>query len=334
MTYSIKHFFASFSVRLAVSGLLATGLISNCIAAHSEEISFGVISVDTSNALKSAWQPFFDDMAKATGLTVKGYYATDYAGIIEGMRFNKVQVAWYGNKSAMEAVDRSSGEIFAKITRIDGSEGYNSILITNQNSKYKTLEDFLANTKEINFGIGDPNSTSGTLIPTYYIFSKNKINPKTDFKTIRSANHTTNLLAVANNQVDVATNNTEDMERVEKNSPEIASKIRVLWKSPLIPSDPFVYRKDLPAETKMKIKDFMLGYGKTKAEKDILNAMSFGGIKASNDDQLLPIRQLAVASEIIKLENDSVMGADDKAKKMAELKAKLSEIEKRVASVK
>ena len=36
------------------------------------------------------------------------------AGIIEAMRFNKVQVAWYGNKAAMEAVDRANGEIFAQ----------------------------------------------------------------------------------------------------------------------------------------------------------------------------------------------------------------------------
>ena len=38
---------------------------------------------------------------------MRAFFAPDYAGIIEGMRFNKVQMAWYGNKSAMEAVDRA-----------------------------------------------------------------------------------------------------------------------------------------------------------------------------------------------------------------------------------
>jgi ABC-type phosphate/phosphonate transport system substrate-binding protein len=42
----------------------------------------------------------------------KAFYATDYAGVIEAMRFNKVQIAWFGNKSGMEAVDRSNGEVF------------------------------------------------------------------------------------------------------------------------------------------------------------------------------------------------------------------------------
>ena len=45
--------------------------------------------------------------AKETGLKVNPFFATDYAGVIEALRFDKVQIAWYGNKSAMEAVDRA-----------------------------------------------------------------------------------------------------------------------------------------------------------------------------------------------------------------------------------
>ena len=43
-------------------------------------------------------------MSKAIGVKVDGFYATDYAGVVEAQRFNKIQVAWYGNKSAIEAV--------------------------------------------------------------------------------------------------------------------------------------------------------------------------------------------------------------------------------------
>ena len=52
-------------------------------------------------------------------------------------------------------------------------------------------------------------------------------------------------MAVANGQVDVAANNTENMALIEKNNPEAFDKIKVIWKSPLIPSDPIVWRKDL-----------------------------------------------------------------------------------------
>ena len=247
------------------------------------------------------------------------------------MRFNKVQVAWYGNKSAMEAVDRSNGEVFAKLIRIDGTEGYNSLLITNVDSPYKTLDDFYKHTKDINFGIGDPNSTSGTLVPSYYIFAKNNINPKADFKTIRAANHATNLLAVANKQVDVATNNTEDWERMKAKSPEVLQKVRILWTSPLIPADPFVWRKDLSADLKNKLKTFMLNYGKGAngtQEKENLKAIVMGGIVASTNDQLIPIRQLSFYTDLLKAQNDTNMDTAEKDKKVAEIQAKLKELDK------
>ena len=50
--------------------------------------------------LKKNWEPFIEAMSKAIGIKVNAFYASDYAGVIEAMRFNKVQVAWYGNKSA------------------------------------------------------------------------------------------------------------------------------------------------------------------------------------------------------------------------------------------
>src|SRR5664280_1182492 len=71
-------------------------------AQELKEINFGIISTESSQNLKSDWQPILDSMAKKTGMKVNAFFASDYAGIIEGMRFNKVQVAWFGNKSAME----------------------------------------------------------------------------------------------------------------------------------------------------------------------------------------------------------------------------------------
>jgi len=49
---------------------------------------------------------------------------------------------------------------------------------------------------------------------------------------------------------------TEDYGRLEATKPELAKDIRVIWKSPLIPSDPFVWRKDLDSATKEKIRNF------------------------------------------------------------------------------
>src|SRR5262245_56751658 len=235
-----------------------------------KEVNFGIISTDSSAALRGRWQPVLDDMAARTGVKVNAFFATDYAGVIEAMRFKKVDLAWFGNKSAIEAVDRAGGEVFVQTLDEDGVGGYYSLLITHRDSPFKTFDDVLKRGKEINFGIGDPNSTSGFAVPSYYVFSLNHIDPKTHFKTIRSANHETNLQAILNRQLDVATNNTEQFAILEKRMPERAKEIRILWKSPLIASDPMVWRRDLDPEAKAKIKAFFLAYGTKEEERQRL----------------------------------------------------------------
>lgn len=303
-------------------------LAISVLPAIAKEISFGIIATDSASAQRERWEPFFKDMEKATGLTVKSFYAPDYAGVIEAMRFNKVQVAWYGNKAAMEAVDRANGEVFAQVGYADGTWGYHALLITHKDSPYKNVDDVIKNGKNINFGIGDPNSTSGFLVPTYYIFAQRKIEARETFKTVRNASHGANIQAVLAKQVDVATNNTEDYGRLEATKPELASQIRVIWKSPLIPSDPFVWRKDLDQQTKDKIRKFVLEYAKNNpAEKEVLkNIYNYAGFRASTDAQLNPIRQLELFKDRQKVEADASLTNADKKKKLADIDAALAKV--------
>jgi phosphonate transport system substrate-binding protein len=296
----------------------------------AQEISFGIIATDAASVQRERWEPFFRDMEKKTGLTVKSFYAPDYAGVIEAMRFNKIQVAWYGNKAAMEAVDRANGEVFAQVRYADGTFGYHGVLITHKDSPYRTLDDVLKNSKNVNFSIGDPNSTSGFLVPTFYVFAQNNVDHRSAFKTVRNASHGANIQAVLAKQVDVATNNTEDMGKLETSKPELFQQLRVIWRSPLIPSDPFVWRKDLDPAVKAKLKSFVLNYAKNDpAEKAILNNIyNYDGFRESNNDQLIPIRQLELFRDRRKAEGDEKLSADERAKQIAEIDRKLAALKK------
>lgn len=309
-------------------GLAGTLLIANTPASAQDlkEINFGIISTESSQNLKSDWQPILDDLSKKTGMKVNAFFASDYAGIIEGMRFNKVQVAWFGNKSAMEAVDRASGEVFAQMVNADGTQGYYSHLIVHKDSPLKSLDDMLKQGKNLSFGNGDPNSTSGFLVPSYYVFAQNKIDAKTFFKLSRGANHETNALAVANKQVDVATNNSENLDKVKDKLPEKFNDIRIIWTSPLIPLDPLVIRKDLPDAYKAKVKDFFYAYGNGgQQEKDNLFKLSkLSGFKPSTNAQLTPIRQLELFKARNKIEADVAMSAADKQTKIADIDKQLA----------
>lgn len=321
--------------KIAASTAIALALTG---AAYAEQINFGIISTESQQNLKPKWEPFLADFAKTTGLDVKPFFASDYSGVIEGMRFGKVQIAWYGNKSAMEAVDRASGEIFAQSVSVEGEPGYWSVILAPKNSKLTSLDDLLKCDHSLNFGLGDPNSTSGFLVPTTFIFAARNVDPKTCFKNVTNSNHETNAMAVANGQLDAATNNTENLAIMEKNNPAAFAKVKVIWKSPLIPSDPIVWRKDLSDATKQKIKNFFMTYGTEKSKGDVakeqkvLAGLAWAPFKDSNNDQLLPIRIMELTKKIAKIKSDKQLSDADKKSQVEKLETEKAVIEKKLKS--
>ncbi|UFQ96336.1 phosphonate ABC transporter substrate-binding protein [Pseudomonas wenzhouensis] len=316
---------------LAASALVTGSLLGSAQAA--EELNFGIISTESSQNLKEMWDPFLADMSKQTGIKINAFFAPDYAGIIQGMRFDKVDVAWYGNKSAMEAVDRAGGEIFAQTVAANGSQGYYSLLVAHKDSPINSVEDMLKNASSLTFANGDPNSTSGYLVPGYYVFAQNNVDANKLFKRSLNGSHEVNALSVANKQVDIGTFNSEGMERLEVTAPDKAAQLKVIWTSPLIPSDPMVWRKNLPQETRDKLREFFMTYGDQPQELKVLEGLQWGKFRASNDDQLLPIRQLELFKKRTEVANNDKLKDADKQAQLKALDAELAKLEQRMAEL-
>ena len=327
----LKKLFSGLTAGLAMTAALAAPQAVQ--ADEMKALNFGIISTESSQNLRTVWQPFLADMSEELGMEVKPFFASDYAGIIQAMRFDKVDVAWYGNKSAMEAVDRAGGEIFAQTVDASGNPGYWSLLIAHKdNDEINSVDDMLKHAGDLAFGNGDPNSTSGFLVPGYYVFAKNGVEPKKAFKRMTNASHEANFLAVANGQVDVATNNTENLARIQVTHPDKYDQVKVIWKSPLIPSDPIVWRNNLPESAKSKIYDFFMNYGATGDAKQlaVLEALQWAPFKSSSNDQLLPIRQLALFKARATIAGDDRLSATDKDAKLREIDDQLAALNRRM----
>lgn len=319
-------------IKGSAAALVAASL-STAALAQTTELNFGIISTESQQNLKVQWEPFLADMAEQTGLKVNPFFASDYAGVIEAMKFGKVDVAWYGNKAAMEAVDRANGEVFVQTVAADGSPGYWSLILAPKDSPLNAVEDLLKCDGTLDFGMGDPNSTSGFLVPMTFVFAANGVDPKVCFKTMTNANHETNAMAVANGQVDAATNNTENLAKIEQNNPAAFGKLKVIWKSPLIPSDPIVWRKDLDEATKTTLRNFFTTYGTEQSagdaagEKQVLAGLAWAPFRESSDAQLLPIRVMEIEKQIGQLQADTSMADVEKQAKLAELQAQKKQYE-------
>ena len=118
------------------------------------------------------------------------------------------------------------------------------------------------------------------------------------------------------------------MRRLEKTAPEAFKNLKVIWKSPLIPSDPLVWRKDLDKDIKAKIYTFVMSYGRIGSPEDVesarktLKLLQWAPFRPSSDAQLYPIRILAINKEILKIQSSTKLSEADKKAKVAELQKK------------
>ena len=261
------------------------------------EVRFSVLSTESTQAMSQYWQPILADMQKQTGIKITPFFSNNYTLLVEAMRFKKTDAGWFSNQSGLEAVRRGGGEVFAQTFNTSGVDGYTSVLIVNAKS-HLTLEKVLACDKTLTFGLGDVLSTSGTLAPMTYLFAPRNIKPVDCFKQVRSgSSHSTNLFAVANGQLDVATNNSTSLTLNQYNGGHEAEKVKVIWRSPVLPEDPIIWRKDLDPDVKEKLRQFFLTYGQGDSEDAVrqranMAKVHIGGFKAADDTHLLPVREM------------------------------------------
>lgn len=342
------------STSMLASTLVLTSLVASCTAPQTSQgtdaaspataspaanagacapdittLEFGIISTESQDNQKPKWEPFIDAMEQALGRTVNAAYATDYAAVIEAMGANKVQIAWYGGKSYVTAAERSNAEAFAQTIATDGSDGYYAHLITNKENPIVAKVNLqqgngdqvvIENSQNLTFAFNDPESTSGFLVPGYYVFGKNGVNPNEAFKElIFAGSHEATAQAVANNQVDVATNNNESLTALKESDAAAWEKIQIIWTSPVIPSDPLAYRKDLPDCLKEEIKNFFYTY----SDATILEPLGWSKFIPADDSRWNTIRELNIGKEILEVQTDKNLSDADKQQKIAELNKQL-----------
>ena len=307
-------------VRACAIALAAAALLTGCgkPAQTDQVLKFSIVPAEDQASMSRVWQPLLDDLQKQTGLKVQANFASNYMGMIEAMRFNQVQVGWFSALPALEAVNRADAEVLGRIVDKGGAAGvYESVLITRKGSGI-TLDSLLKCGKRYNFGLGDPNSTSGTLAPLAYLFAPRGIDPTDCFKTVRSASHQANLIGVGYGTVDVATANTVTLVFARRQNPKIADQIEVIWKSPPLPESSILVRKDIDPTVKEKLKRFFMTYGTAAGpegdhERQVLDALTYGGFKAVDDSYLDPIRLMVASKDLNEAKHSGDQGKIAKA---------------------
>ena len=266
------------------------------------ELTFSILSAENQQSMEPLWKPLLDDLSAAIGVKVKPYFATNYTSLVEAMRFKQVQMGWFSASPALSAVKRADGEVLGRVVDAGGEATYKSVIIVRKDRKI-TLDALLACDRQLSFGMGDAQSTSGTLAPMTYLFTPRKIEPSKCFKAVRSASHQANAFSVANGVLDVATNNSVGMVFFKRQSPALADKLEVIWTSPPLPESSIVVRKDLDPALKEKIRQFFLTYGTgtdavADKQREVLKGLAYGGFRPADNSYLDPVREMEAAEDL------------------------------------
>ncbi len=241
----------------------STALTVPAFAQDITEFRIGILGGENAQDRLNSYQCLADYTTEALGVETKLFAPADYNGVIQGLLGGTLDMAWLGASSyaATYLQDPEAVEPVLVKVNMDGSIGYHSIGFARKESGIASLEDMQGKV----FGFGDPNSTSGYLIPSIEI-------PQATGSTMESGDyfgevkftggHEQTIVAVFNGDIDGGVTwadgqgNWEDgynsgalRKSVDAGLIDMNELVQI-WKSKVIPEGPIVLRKALPAEVK------------------------------------------------------------------------------------
>ena len=244
-----------------------TALVSPALAQDQiEEFRIGILGGENAQDRMASNECYRAKAEELLGVPVKLFTPADYDGVIQGLLGDTIDMAWLGASAYAKTwlTDPDAVEPIMVKTNVDKSYGYYSIGFARKDSGITSLEDMQGKV----FAFGDPNSTSGYLIPSIEI--PQQIGASMDsgdyFGEVKfTGGHEQTIVAVANGDVDAGVTWADGMGAWEDgyNSGALRkasdaglvdmNQMVEIWKSEPIPEGPIVLRKELPERVKVDI---------------------------------------------------------------------------------
>ncbi len=172
----------------------------------------------------------------------------DYAATVEGLAAKKLDLVWYGGFTSVQAVRRTSGTAKRLVLRQEDAE-FKSVFIAKPGSGIQRLEDLKGKT----FVFGSVSSTSGHLMPRYFLLQA-KINPDKDMKQVAySGAHDATALWVESGKVDAGALNFLVWDKLVQTKKIDLSKVNVFYTTPSYVDYVWTARGDLDKGIQDKI---------------------------------------------------------------------------------
>lgn len=270
------------------------GLSSGAMAQSTLRIS--AIPDEAPTELQRKFKPLGEYLSLETGMKIEFIPVTDYAAVVEALATKKIDMAWLGGFTFIQAKIRTNGTAIPIIQRVE-DENFISRFIVPIDSPIKSLKDLKGKT----FAFGSPSSTSGHLMPRFFLMQAS-IQADTDLKNIAfSGAHDATVAFVASGKVEAGVLNASVLDKLIETNNANALKVRVLATTPTYYDYNWTVRGDLDPSLVKKISNAFLKLdSKNPVHKELMElqrASKYITTKVANYDG---IEQAARSAGLIK----------------------------------
>ncbi len=280
---------------------LATVALFTSFAAQAQTASPGVLRVtaipdESPTELARKFAPLGAYLESKLGMKVEWTPVTDYAAAVETLVNRKVDLAWLGGFTFVQANVRSNGKVIPLVQR-EEDERFRSVFITDAKSGITKLEDLKGKT----LSFGSASSTSGHLMPRSFLLAA-KINPDVDLKRVSfSGAHDATIAAVASGKVDVGALNISVWEKFVAEKKVDPAQTKVFFTTPPYYDYNWTVHADMPADLRNKIAQAFLSLDpNTPLGKEILGLQRATRFVPTQADHYSGIRAAAENAGLLK----------------------------------
>jgi phosphonate transport system substrate-binding protein len=227
-------------------------------------------------------QPLVSYLEKETGCEIELVVPTNYAAVVEAIAGDRVDIAYLGGFTFVQA-SRRAGVV--PLVQRERDQNFHSVFITQPKSSINSLADLKGHT----FAFGDVNSTSGHLMPAYYMRAAN-VDPTLIANALYTGGHDATALAVANGKVDAGAMDELVLDRMLKSGKISPEQVRIFYSTPAFLDYVWAARKGLDPKLEESFSAALLKLDASnpgnKVLLDLLNATKYLRAEDASYDKL------------------------------------------------
>jgi len=260
------------------------------------EFRVSVIPDENPQELLRIYAPFTKYLSKEIGLPVKFVPVVDYAATVEGLAANRLDLVWYGGFTSVQASRRAKGAKRIIMRKEDAQ--FKSKFITRKGSGIRSLKDLKGKT----FAFGSVSSTSGHLMPRFYLLQAG-IKPEKDFaKFAFSRAHDATAAWVEAGRVDAGALNFLVWDKLVQSKKVDISKVVVFWTTPPYVDYVWTIRGGIDQKLVKKISKAFLNLDyKNPVHRKLLKLHRTKGYIPAKDSEWKGIEKAAIAAGLMKV---------------------------------